>query len=247
MAKRRSKPKTGAFLLLFLITACIAGLVAHRPAKKPPTLLDTLDHCSIIIDLAEGDYKVAPALANTAEAEHFDAMMRRIKPVAAITGTYHNPDYLPIGDILIDGKLVHRGYQRQGIGITSSGKIVFRQRHGSSRIDWAGCRHGIACGPRLLRDGKVAIDVVADGFSEAASSLKAARCAVGANAEGHLIMLAVRQPITLQTLAEAMAELGAVDAINMDGGSLCAFYADNRCLIQPILPVSNVLAVYKVK
>ncbi len=226
---------------------CLAGFAVYRSAKKPPTLLDSLDHCSIIIDMSAGDYKVAPALATTAQAEHFDAMMRRIKPVAAITGTYHDPDYIPIGDILIDGKLVCRGYQRQGIGITTSGKIVFRERRGSSRINWDGCRQGIACGPRLLRDGKVAINVVADGFSKAANTVEAARCAVGANAQGHLIMLAVRQPITLQTLAEAMIELGAVDAINMDGGSLCAFYADNRCLIQPFLPASNVLAVYKVK
>lgn len=247
MARRRSKPRIGVFTLLFLIAVCIAGLAVHRPAKNPPTLLDTLDHCSIIIDLLSAGYKVAPALANTDEAEHFDAMMRRIKPIAAITGTYHDPRQIPIGDILIDGTLVCRGYQRQGIGITESGRIVFRERRGASRIDWRGCRHGIACGPRLLRDGKVAIDAVADGFSKTADTVEASRCAVGANAEGHLIMLAVREPITLQILAEAMVELGAINAINMDGGSLCAFYADNRCLIQPVLPVSSVLAVYEVK
>ena len=242
-----SKSRLGAYFILFLAAACIAGTAAHYTVKKPAGSLQNLEHDSIIIDLPSGGYRATPVLADIARHEHFDEMMTRIKPHAAIIGTYYGADMQPIGDILINGKLLRRGGQRQGIGFTSSGKVVFRERRGSSRMDWSGCENGIACGPRLLRDGQISIDVVADGFKPGANTLEARRCAVGATVQGKLVMLCVREAVTLNTLAQAMLELGAVDAINLDGGGLCGLYAKNKCLVQPVLPVSSVLAVYKTK
>ena len=241
------KSRLGVYVALFIGAACLAGAAANYITKKPPQILNGLNHYSIIIDLRSGGYRLRPVLANTDKSEHFEDVMARVKPFAAITGTFFDPHYKPLGDIVIDGKLANRGGQRQGVGITHSGKIVFRERRGSARIDWSGCREGIACGPRLLRAGKIAIDVRADGFKQGAATLKAARCAAGATGDGKLIMLAVRDPITLQTLAEAMSQLGAVDAINLDGGSLCGFYSNGKCRIRPLMPVSNVLVVHKNK
>jgi uncharacterized protein YigE (DUF2233 family) len=247
LANRSGTTRSSILLLLFLAVVCVAGTAAYRAAKKPKGVLAKLDYCSAVIDLPSGGYRVAPALARTDQRETFDALISRIKPFAAITGTYYGPDYAPLGDIVTDGKLVRRGYQRQGIGFTPAGRIRFLERHGSARIDWKGCRAGVACGPRLVRGGRIRIDVRADGFRPAAAKIEATRCAVGATRDGKLVMLAVREPVTLHMLAQAMVELGAVDAINLDGGALCGFYSDGRCRAEPIRPVSNVLAVYKVK
>lgn len=247
MAERSENGRSYILFLLFLAVVCLAGTAAFRGVRKPKGILAKLDYCSTIIDLPSGDYRVAPALARTDQRETFSALISRIEPFAAITGTYYGPDYAPLGDIISDGKLVRRGFQRQGIGFTRAGGIRFVERHGSARIDWKGCRAGVACGPRLLRDGRISIDVRRDGFRSAAARIKATRCAVGATRDGRLVMIAIREPVTLHVLAQAIMELGAVDAINLDGGALCGFYSDGQCRAEPILPVSNVLAVYKVR
>lgn len=226
---------------------CIAATAAYRYAARPRGILAKLDHCSAVIDLPSGDFRVAPALAHIEEGERFDDLMGRLKPYAAITGTFYGPDLAPLGDIVTDGKLLRRGFQRQGIGFTGSGEIRFLERRGSARMDWRGCSAGVSCGPRLLRGGKIDINVRRDGFTASAEKIEATRCAVGATRDGKLVMLAVRESVTLRTLAQAMLELGAVDAINMDGGALCGFYSEGECQAMPFKPMSNVLAVYKVE
>jgi exopolysaccharide biosynthesis protein len=236
--------RTAALLVLFVV---IGAVVAHRVTEKPRGVLATLDHCSTIIDLRGGEYRVAPALARIEQHESFSAMMARLKPHAAITGTFYDPDLKPLGDIVADGKLINKGFQRQAIGFKRDGRICFLERQGSKRLKWSGCYAGVACGPRLARDGKIDMNVRRDGVGPRAATLKATRGAVGATADGKLVMLAIKEPVTLQTLARAMIELGAVDAVNMDGGALCGFYSDGKCGAEPALPINNVIAVYRMK
>lgn len=247
LAARSARKRSHVLPFLFVVVACLAAAAAYRSAVRPRGVLANLDYCCATIDLPSGDYRVAPALARIDQAETFDALIARLKPYAAITGTFYGPERVPLGDIVIDGKLARRGFQRQGIGFTRAGQIRFLERHGSSRIDWKGCRAGVACGPRLLRDGKIDIDVRGDGFTAAAARIKATRCGIGATGHGKLILIAIREPVTLGTLAKALLELGAVDAINMDGGALTGLYSNGRCQAEPMVPVSNVLAVYKVR
>lgn len=212
---------------------------------KPEGLAGKLGARYVIIDVSSGDYRAKPAVAKGPGGEDFAAMMQRLKPHAAITGTFYDTDYRPQGDIVADGKVLYRGHHRHGIGFTSSGKIRFVERKVNHRIDWRGFQSGIASGPRLVRAGKVAIDVRRDGFSQAAATLEAGRCAVGATKNGKLIMCVVTQPITLSRMAAVMVELGAKDAINLDGGGSCALYDKGSCVVLPKRLVSNVLAVYK--
>lgn len=243
--KSRGGPSCGLFAL-FVVVACLTAVICYR-AEKPRGVLAKLDYCSTTIDLRGGGFRVAPVLAQSEGGEQFDDLIARAKPYAAITGTFYGPDGSPLGDLVADGRLIHRGYQRQGIGFTRSGGIRFLERRGRGRLDWSGCYAGVACGPRLLRDGKIDINVRRDGFTPIAGRLEARRCAVGATRDGTLVMLAIRESVNLHTLARAMLELGAVDAINMDGGSLCGFYCDGECKAQPIKPMSNIIAIYKVK
>ncbi|MCE5197937.1 MAG: phosphodiester glycosidase family protein [Armatimonadota bacterium] len=243
------KRRRGAWAAVWMLALGALGvllLLGLTTIARPAGILGRLNINYAVLDISHGHYKVSPALANGADGtEPLNSMVKRLKPHVAICGTYYDENYRPLGDIVVNGKVVCRGSQRQGIGFTSSGKIVFRERKGRSRIDWSGCVSGIACGPRLVRSGKKDINVRRDGFSKAASTNRAWRCAVGKTADGKLILCAVSQSITLNTLADAMLELGAVDAINLDGGSMCAFYENGRAKVEPVKPLNNILAVYK--
>lgn len=227
-------------LVMCLVLAHL-GLFA-RQAR----LIDKYDCSYAVIDLRGGKYKVSPALAING-SENFSSLVGRLKPYAAICGTYYDEDRAPMGDIVVDGKVVCRGGQRQGVGFKSNGQIVFLVRKGKSRFNWKGCVSGVACGPRLLMSGRKDIDVRRDGFSQAANTNIAQRCAVGATADGKLVMCAVADYITLDTLADIMLELGARNAVNMDGGSMCALYHKGKYLVTPASPMSNIIAVYEVR
>ncbi|MHB9038878.1 MAG: phosphodiester glycosidase family protein [Armatimonadota bacterium] len=234
--------------MLILLTFGVLALYALGIFAKPAGLVDKLRVDYAIFDLTNGNYRVSPEVATGSDrTESLDSMVKRLKPYAAITGTYYDENNKPLGDVIAGGKVIRRGCQRQGIGFMSSGKMKFVERRGCSRIDWRGCVSGIACGPRLVRAGKPDINVKRDGFSAAAATNKAWRCAVGATVDGKLILCAVSQSITLATLADVMLELGARDAVNMDGGSMCAMYVDGKYRVEPVKPMSNILAVYKVR
>lgn len=231
---------------LALVAVCVGLAIGYRTCSRPAGLLGQLNCHYTVIDLKSG-YRIRPALARNDRSETLAEICKRLKPYAAIIGTYYGQEHEPLGDIVADGKVVCRGCQRQGIGFTSSGKIMFLERKGSSRIDWRGCYAGVACGPRLVRNGKIDINVTRDGFRKGAATIEATRCSIGATRDGKLVLLAITDYVTLQKVAEAMRELGAVDAINLDGGALCGLYLDGKVVAEPISPVSNVIAVYKTR
>ncbi len=250
LASSRRKPRACAALLmlLFATAATVAvAVIGHNFAKKPHGVLAKLDNSSLVIDLRSAKYCVKPSMAKVERRERFASMMNRLKPYAAITGTFYSPDLKPLGDIVADGKLINRGFERQAIGFNRDGQICFLERRGRAKLDWKGCYAGVACGPRLIRNGKIDINVRRDGFSSNAATITATRCAVGKTIDGKLIMLAINEYVTLHTLAQAMSELGAIDAVNMDGGALCAFYCNGKCAVEPVMPINNVIAVYRMK
>lgn len=227
-------------VLTFAVMAATYGILA-----KPRTLAQQTGAAYTVIDLRSGRYAVRPVVAAGSRGESFTSLVEREKPYAAVTGTFYDPDYRPQGDIVAGGKVLSRGHHRQGVGFTASGRIRFLERRINQRINWAGFSAGIASGPRLVRSGRLDVNVRRDGFGAGAATLKAERCAVGATSEGKLILCVVRQPITLDTMGKLMVELGAVDATNMDGGGSCAFYANGSYEVVPPRPMSNILAVYR--
>lgn len=245
--RRLAWKRNGGRVIVWASLVCLALclMLAHLGLfAKQARLLDKYDCNYAVIDLRGGKYRVNPVLAVN-NCESFNRLVGRLKPYAAICGTYYDDNRDPMGDIVIDGKVVHRGGQRQGVGFKSNGEMVFLERKGKSRLNWKGCVSGVACGPRLLRSGRKDINVTRDGFSEAANTNIAYRCAIGATDDGRLVLCAVADYITLDTLADIMLELGARNAVNMDGGSMCALYHNGKYLVTPASPMVNIIAVYK--
>jgi len=177
--------------------------------------------------------------------DSWSRMIHRTGPVAAVTGTYFDTNTaLPIGLIRVAGKTVHRG----GIG------TAFLVRNGKgARIQT--CRPGIGyrftgydtvlrAGPRLLTRGKRTLYPKSEGFRDPAVFARKPRTAIGIRRDGKVLLVAVKKPVLLRTLATALRRLGAVDAMCLDGGSSTGLYYRGKTHVRPVRALTNLLVVY---
>lgn len=172
-------------------------------------------------------------------------MLSRLQPVAAITGTFFCVQSLhPVGDIVVDGKLVNLGSVGTGICFTPTNTLHFRPFKYARATDWAGYTSVICAGPRLLTNGLVTVYPWAEGFRDGSLYRKAARSAIGVTKHNKLLMVTVNRPIYLSKLARIMRALGAVDAVNLDGGGSTALYCKGRVPSHPSRRLTNLIVVY---
>jgi hypothetical protein len=156
----------------------------------------------------------------------------------------------PGGDVPAGGHTV------QGIGIAATwlteharpgAKLPVGTRifDGGRPIHPAGVVNG---GSWLVRDGRIAVDAAADGivhpgdpsFVYGWGVKRNPRTMVGLDRRGRLLIVAAdgRQPgysegLSLLEGAQLLARLGAVDAINLDGGGSTAMAIDGRLVSSP--------------
>lgn len=87
-----------------------------------------------------------------------------------------------------------------------------------------GARHVFAFGPVLVRDGELTENMKKDNYYH----YREPRCALGMIEPGHYVVLTVKgrvnesRGVYLPWLADKMLELGATEAINLDGGGTAA-------------------------
>lgn len=196
----------------------------------------------------KGGYVLRPVIAKgkACRSESFDEMVGRLKPYAAINGTFYDPKMRPLGDIVIDGKLANRGHYPNAVAMKKTGEILFVRRLGR-KFDWRGYTCALAAGPRLVHKGQVKLDLKADGFSEAGMKIRAPRSGVGITRKGELIMVVDTDWVTLPEFAKTMLDQGAVEAMNLDGGPASGLYCEGRTLVTPMLRMTNILTVVRKK
>ena len=84
-------------------------------------------------------------------------------------------------------------------------------------------------GPILVQNGQINADARAEGFSDAFAAQAAPRSAIAVTPDGNLVLVAIhfspggRGP-TLRETAQIMQQLGARDALNLDGGTSSSLY-----------------------
>jgi Phosphodiester glycosidase len=95
-------------------------------------------------------------------------------------------------------------------------------------------------GPRLIRGGKVAPPPDPGIYSPGFADARHPRTAVGVRADGRVLLVTVdgRQPeisvgMTIAELAGLLRELGAVEAINMDGGGSTTMVVGGKVVNSP--------------
>lgn len=103
---------------------------------------------------------------------------------------------------------------------------------------WQAIVHAVGGGPRLLRGGAVATG--GEGFPSTFTDRRHPRTAIGVLPDGRIVLLVVdgRQPthslgMTIVELAIALRRLGAVEAMNLDGGGSSTLVVGGRLLNLP--------------
>ena len=125
----------------------------------------------------------------------------------------------------------------------------------TSDPDWSNILHAIGGGPYLLSKGQIIMNDKLEGFTQSSGVLGVApRTALGVTKQGRLIFLTAdgRQAnsvgLTLWELATLMKEIGAYEALNLDGGGSTTMVAENQILNHPsgtLRKVSTALLLYK--
>lgn len=110
-------------------------------------------------------------------------------------------------------------------------------------------------GPRLVKEGKAFVPFVWEWFTSALFATREPRTAVGIMPNGKLIFVTVdgrskqNTGMTLSELARLMVNLGAVEAMNLDGGSSATMVVGGRTVNDPSAgeerPVGSALLILR--
>ncbi|WEK55214.1 MAG: phosphodiester glycosidase family protein [Candidatus Cohnella colombiensis] len=142
--------------------------------------------------------------------------------------------------------LVLTGVEQQNLGrkFKVGDQAHFRVKHkdmDGNELDWSDVVTAVGAGPRVLKDGKVAIDAEKEGFTQAKIKTEsAARSGIGIKQDGSIVVITVGSA-TIMELGEILRSLGAVQGMNLDGGGSSGLYAQGKLLTTPGRLISNAL------
>jgi Phosphodiester glycosidase len=93
----------------------------------------------------------------------------------------------------------------------------------------------VGAGPVLVAQGRVVVDAIAEQFSPPFAIQEADRSGIGQTADGTVLLAVTHNRIggagpTLSEWAQMMQQLGAVNALNLDGGSSTTLYLGGQLL-----------------
>jgi hypothetical protein len=202
----------------------------------------------IVVDLNEPSLEVGVELARGGihTSETFGSMVNRTHPVAAITGTFFcTRSLVPVGDVMIDGRLVNQGPVGACLAYTADRTVRIRAGDRGVSPDWTGSIAGVRSGPQLISGGRISINARREGFRDRGLFGRRTRAAVGVTSHNKLLLVAVKRPVTFTELAKVMRALGATEAVNLDGGSSTALSYGSRILVRPGRRLTNLIVVSK--
>lgn len=201
----------------------------------------------VTANLNSKDVKVSPAIARygIGTSEGFGSMLSRLQPSAAITGTYFCVrSLIPTGHIAIEGTLVNPGCLGTAVCFSSKNTVEFQPYN--KPAPRPGTFESVMCtGPRLVKNGVVSLSPWAEGFRDGNLYRPAQRSAMGITRWNKLLLVTVNRPIYMSKMAKIMRELGAADAVNLDGGSSTALYCDGKVWSHPGRRLTNLIVVYE--
>ncbi|HEY3283555.1 MAG TPA: phosphodiester glycosidase family protein [Armatimonadota bacterium] len=235
---------------LLLLGALTLGPSFAKPSSVRFSYLRTASsHVYVVtVDLNDPTVKVATAVSRwgTGSVETYRSMVTRLRPTAAITGTFFcSRKRIPTGDIVTDGQLVHYGGVGTGLAITPANQAVMVPRRKYHHVNWSGFETVLCAGPRLLWDGRMVVDPRGEGFRDRRMiNARLTRLGVGITATNKLKLVTAKGPLHLRDLAKVMRSLGCVDAVDLDQGSSSAMYCRGKTIQKPSRALTNMLMVF---
>lgn len=171
--------------------------------------------------------------------EPVSQMVKRTRTLAGINGGFFASSGGPLGVVVRDTKLlaphVGRRPPRTVLAIKLSGEVFFERlkAKGLELLDLqggllSGMRMALGGGPQLLRDGRLSLTTDAEQLGPRGNDITrvAARTAVALTKDRKMLWVTAtgyrdnhREGLQLGPLARRLLKIGAVDAMNFDGGA----------------------------
>jgi len=103
----------------------------------------------------------------------------------------------------------------------------------------------MGAGPLLIKNNQIVLNAELEGFTEAFINQKASRSAIALNKEGKLLIVTAHNRIggsgaTLEEWAQILHSLGAVEALNLDGGSSTSLYLGGQLIDRSAVTAARV-------
>lgn len=203
--------------------------------------LRTLD-----VDLADPRVRVSIQTARGFPhgSEDFRTLVARARPVVAINGAYFSKQtYAPIGDVVIAGKIVHRGLMGTALAITRRNEVTIRRVRPDRTEDWSRYETVLACGPALVLDRRIDVDPAFERFHDPHVMRAARRMGIAMLLDRRLTIVTTADPVTFAQWARVMYDLGATDAMNLDAGASLAMYVRGKTLLAPSRKLTTILTI----
>jgi exopolysaccharide biosynthesis protein len=176
--------------------------------------------------------------------EPFGSILARYHPILAVDGAYFSKRTLaPIGDIVVDGRVVYQGMMGTALALTSNGEAVIRRVVPDHAMDWTGYDAVVACGPALVLNGRIDVDPIGERFHDPHVMGATRRMGIAVLPGGHLLFVTTAEAVTFARWAAVMEALGARDALNLDAGASLALAYRGRIIESPGRKLTNLIVV----
>ena len=180
----------------------------------------------------------AERMTVTALCRSYDRPYHRV--VGGINADFFSGN-LPTGIVLRDGELLKQGRGWSAIGFTKDKAPSIAVFGSEAQADRADFRDILGGGPRIVRGGRVSVEIEQEGQREGFDTENHPRTAIGYTRDKRFLVLAVvdgRQPgyshgTSLHELAKIMLEFGCHEALNLDGGGSSTMVIRNRVVNSP--------------
>lgn len=160
---------------------------------------------------------------------------------------------IPKGAVVLSGGGPAAAFLKENLRPGDTVTLTFNIKSAGT-YDWTAVEQAVEGGPWLLKDGQECINADEEGFEHGFFTTHHPRTAAGLTADGKLVIATVdgRQTISgglsLSSLASLMKQLGAVDAINLDGGGSTTLSVKGIVVNSPSegaeRPVADALLIY---
>jgi len=111
--------------------------------------------------------------------------------------------------------------------------------------DWDEVEQAVSGGPLLIKNGKLFVDLKDEKFcSDWSGGQIKARTAAGVTANQHLLLATIEGPHTLWDLAKFLHGMGAVDALNLDGGGSTAMFVSGNTVTKSKRPLASSIGIF---
>lgn len=202
------------------------GLEFHYVAGDTWQGLMTIvkDPSRVFVGMPRDSYTGAAGANATRIAQRYNAMFA-VNGAFFVDTDLHGNGGTPIGFVFSEGRQTYGGSGSvyNLMGLDNNNQFVCEAMTGAQAVE-RGIRDAVTCNPILVQNGQVG------NLSTKSTTLMDARTAVGARADGCILILVVDGRMshsigaTTRDLADCMISFGAVSAGNLDGGGSISMY-----------------------